>query len=93
MKKGLPKLIEEARSRIAFARNTLHDIKFGYGWADRFDTAEAGLTLVISHLYNVLQEVEKAYKERDERQAACDHCWDRDEVRAVSYCIRCEKTR
>lgn len=66
MQKGLPVLIKEARDRIGHARNCLYDIKMGYGWVDRFEASEGGLTLALQSLFHVLKEVEKSQDSRIE---------------------------
>lgn len=64
--KELPEvLIERIRRDLGQLRGRLHDIKFAFGWADRIATAEEGVTLVISYLYNVKEEIEKVRKARD----------------------------
>lgn len=52
-------LLKEIRSQIGEARGKLWDIYMGFGWKDRIDSAEHGLTLVISYLYGTIQEMEK----------------------------------
>jgi hypothetical protein len=51
--------VKRIRSQLSNIRGQISDIKHEYGWADRFETAEEGITLVISYLFHVLQEIEK----------------------------------
>lgn len=57
MKKSPAILIEEVRNDIANIRGKLNDISCGYGWEDRIDLAEAGLTLVLIQLHGVVDEM------------------------------------
>lgn len=61
-------LIEQVRTQLATLRGQLGDIKKGYGWEEHYVPAVEGLTLVISYLYGVKQEIEKAYAERREEK-------------------------
>lgn len=66
--KELPEvLIERIRWDLGQLRGRLNDIKGAYGWTDRITTAEEGLTLVISHLYSVAEEIKRV---RRSEQAA-----------------------
>lgn len=64
MQDGLLALLHRVRSEIVVSRGKLNDISSQYGWEDRIETAEHGLTLVIAYMYNIIQEVEKAKKEQ-----------------------------
>jgi len=52
-------LIERMRMEISDIRSKLQDIKFGWpGYSEQIVLAESGLTLVISSLYGLRQEME-----------------------------------
>ncbi len=63
MKQPPEDLIRGIRAQLAKLRGQLGDVRHGYGWSDRIDTAEHGLTLVICYLYGVLEEIEKVRKQ------------------------------
>ena len=58
MDKPLSELMEELRSDLSKVRGKLHDIKNSYGWADRIEHIEGGLTCMISAMYATVQEWE-----------------------------------
>ncbi len=66
MEKGVIALLEKVRFDIVEARGKLGDIKSKYHWDDRIEVSEHGLTLVISHLFGVIQEIEE--KQRDQEK-------------------------
>lgn len=53
-------LIQKLRSELAHIRGKLSDIASGYGWDDRLETPEHGITLVISNLHHVIEEMARA---------------------------------
>ena len=53
-------LLEKIRGDLRDIRGQLDDIRFGYGWDDRLATAQEGITLVISYLYHLIEEMKKA---------------------------------
>lgn len=59
---GLLVLLARVRSEIAESRGKLGDIKSEYHWDDRIEVAEHGLTLVIAHMFHVIQEIEEVHR-------------------------------
>lgn len=55
-------LLENLRRELGSIRGKLFDVSQGFGWSDRINVAENGITLVISYLYDVIQEMEKVQK-------------------------------
>lgn len=54
------RIVEGVRRELAQQRGRLFDLYHARpGWRDSLDTAEQGLTLVISYLYTVKQEMEQ----------------------------------
>lgn len=49
-------LMEELRSDVAKVRGKLHDIKYTYGWEDRIEHIEGGLTCLIIAMYKTGEE-------------------------------------
>jgi hypothetical protein len=62
MKKPKEELIANVRSTLTKLRGQLDDIAHGYGWKDRLETPQHGITLVISNLYHVLEEMKQVKK-------------------------------
>ena len=59
MDKPLSELMEELRSELSKVRGKLHDIKSSYGWADRIEHIEGGLTCMIVAMHATVEEWEK----------------------------------
>lgn len=59
MRKPLSKLMEDLRTDISKVRGKLHDIKIIYGWDDRIEHLEGGLTCMLIAMYATTQEWEK----------------------------------
>lgn len=51
--KSLYDLMEQLRTDVANVRGKLHDIKYTYGWDDRIEPLEGGLTCMISAMYSI----------------------------------------
>lgn len=52
-------VIEDIRKQLGKLRGQLSDLGFGYsGWSEQLATNEAGLTLVISDLYGIMNEMQ-----------------------------------
>lgn len=64
MDKPLSQLMEELRNDISKIRGKLGDIKKSYGWADRIEHIEGGLTCMLSTMYYTMEQ----WKEFEERQ-------------------------
>jgi hypothetical protein len=64
MDRPTPELIEGIRCELARLRGRLSDLK-RVGWGDRFTAPEEGLTLVISYLHGVIQEISEAERRVD----------------------------
>ncbi len=62
MKQPPEVLLKGIRSQLSELRGQLGDVRSGYGWSDRIETPEHGLTLIISYLYGVMEEIEKCRK-------------------------------
>lgn len=54
--KPLYDLMEQLRSDVAKVRGKLHDIKYTYGWDDRIEHLEGGLTCLIVAMHAIGQE-------------------------------------
>ena len=63
MDKPLSKLMEELRSDVVKVRGKLFDIKRSYGWDDRIEYIEGGLTCMIVCMYATMKEWE-AFEEK-----------------------------
>jgi hypothetical protein len=59
MDKPLSELMESLRNDVAKVRGKLGDIKRSYGWKDRIEHLEGGLTCMLSAMYHTLEEWEK----------------------------------
>lgn len=51
--KPLYDLMEQLRTEVAKVRGKLHDIKYTYGWEDRIDHLEGGLTCMIVAMHAI----------------------------------------
>lgn len=69
MVKRPAELMKEIRAKLTQVRGELHDVKFAFGWNDRIATAEEGLTLVISYLYGVIEEMKEVDSARAKEMA------------------------
>ena len=56
--------MEELRTEISNTRGKLHDIKSSYGWGDRIDFIEGGLTCILVAMYSTMEE----WKQFEEKQ-------------------------
>lgn len=56
MEKPMSELMEELRLDISRIRGKLSDIKRSYGWADRIDHLEGGLTCMLVAMYDIMEE-------------------------------------
>ena len=56
MDKPLSELMESLRIDLSRIRGKLHDIKFSYGWADRIEHIEGGLTCMLVAMHSVKEE-------------------------------------
>lgn len=53
-------LIEEIRCKLSHLRGQLHDIGAGYsGFKESLENAQGSLTLIVSYLYGVMNDMEK----------------------------------
>lgn len=64
MDKPLSELMEELRTDISTVRGKLFDIKQSYGWEDRIEFIECGLTCMLVAMYSTMDE----WKKFEERQ-------------------------
>jgi hypothetical protein len=58
MDKPLSVLIEELRTEISRTRGKINDIRRSYGWDERLEIFEGGLTCIISAMYGTMKEIE-----------------------------------
>lgn len=56
MDKPLSELMEQLRSDLAKVRGKLSDIKRSYGWEDRIEHIEGGLTCMLVAMYATTEE-------------------------------------
>jgi predicted transcriptional regulator with HTH domain len=56
MGKPLSELMEELRTDLSNVRGKLFDIKRSYGWEDRIEHIEGGLSCIIESMYNTMEE-------------------------------------
>lgn len=63
MNKPLSELMEELRSDINKVRGKLWDIKQSYGWDDRIEHIEGGLTCMLIAMHSTMEEWKK-FEER-----------------------------
>jgi hypothetical protein len=61
--KPLYDLMEQLRNDISTVRGKLHDIKFTYGFEDRIEHLEGGLTCMLVAMY----EIAKEFKDFEEK--------------------------
>lgn len=54
--KPLSELMEDLRTDVAKIRGKLHDIKFSYGWEDRIEHLEGGLTCMLVAMNGTAEE-------------------------------------
>jgi hypothetical protein len=66
MDKPLSELMEELRMEIDKTRGKLYDIKRSYGWEDRIEPLEGGLTCMLMAMYGTMME----FKEHEDKQRA-----------------------
>jgi len=59
MNKPLSELMEELRNDISSIRGKLFDIKMTYGWEDRIEHIEGGLTCMLVAMHSTMKEWEK----------------------------------
>lgn len=59
MDKPLSELMKELRYDISKVRGKLHDIKYAYGWKDRIEHLEGGLTCMLVAMYATMEEWKK----------------------------------
>ncbi len=59
MDKPLSVLMEELRSDICKIRGKLYDIKSGYGWKDRIEHLEGGLTCMLVAMHSIKKEFQE----------------------------------
>ena len=52
-------LLEEVRSGLTYLRGQLSDITKGYGFKERIEIHEHGLTVSIMALFNTIKEIEE----------------------------------
>lgn len=64
MDKPLSELIEDLRKEIARIRGKLSDIRYSYGWEDRIDFIEGGLTCMLIAMHSTMQEMQQ-FEERN----------------------------
>ena len=56
MDKPLSELMEGLRMEIVKTRGKMHDIKNSYGWADRIEPLEGGLTCMLISMHSIMEE-------------------------------------
>lgn len=66
MGKPISELIEELRTDLAKVRGKVLDIRRIYGYDDRLEHVEGGITCLISAMYNSMME----FKKREIKQKA-----------------------
>jgi hypothetical protein len=59
MDKPLSVLMEELRNDITKVRGKLNDIRRSYGWEDRIEFIEGGLTCMLVSMYYTMDEWKK----------------------------------
>jgi hypothetical protein len=59
MNKPLSELMEELRNEINKVRGKLFDIKNTYGWEDRIEFIEGGLTCMLVSMHSTMEEWKK----------------------------------
>jgi len=68
MNKPLSELMEELRYDISAVRGKLFDIKMEYGWEDRIDFIEGGLTCMLAAMHTTMKEWEEFERNQIEKQ-------------------------
>ena len=63
MDKPVSELIEELRTDITNVRGKLGDIRRSYGWDDRIEHLEGGLTCMLVAMYDTMETLKK-FEER-----------------------------
>ena len=66
MDKPLSELMEDLKRDITTVRGKLFDIRQSYGWEDRIDFIEGGLTCLLIAMHSTMTE----WKEFEEKQLA-----------------------
>jgi len=59
MDKPLSELMEDLRNEVSRIRGKLHDIKSSYGWEDRIEHIEGGLTCMLVAMFGTMEEWKK----------------------------------
>ncbi len=59
MDKPVSELISELRAELCRTRGKLHDIKFSFGWGERIQDYEGGLTCIIAAMSLFQEELIK----------------------------------
>lgn len=65
LNKPLADLMEELRSDISKVRGKLHDIKYTYGWEDRIEHLEGGLTCMLVAMHSIKEEWQEFEKKHN----------------------------
>lgn len=71
MDKPISELFERLRTDLSKVRGKLSDIQRSYGFEDRIDLFEGGLTCIISAMYNTMSEfkkMEERHKKEEEEE-------------------------
>jgi NifU-like protein involved in Fe-S cluster formation len=68
MDKPLSELMEGLRMEIDKTRGKLHDMKRSYGWEDRIEPLEGGLTCMLMAMYGTMMEF-KEYEDKQREKA------------------------
>jgi len=63
--KPLYDLMEQLRNDVSNVRGKLHDIKYTYGWEDRIEHLEGGLTCMLVAMYETGKEWKKFEEKHD----------------------------
>jgi hypothetical protein len=64
MDKPLSELMEELRSDVANVRGKLWDIKQSFGWNDRIEHIEGGLSCILMAMFATMEEWQAFEKKR-----------------------------
>ena len=70
MDKPLSELMEELRTDISKVRGKLFDIKQSFGWKDRIEHIEGGLTCMLVAMHETMKEWQRFEKKRAEANEA-----------------------
>lgn len=68
MDKPLSELMEELRRDVSKIRGKLSDIRRSYGWDDRIEHIEGGLTCMLVAMYDTMEEW-KRFEEKQKNKA------------------------